>query len=453
MQKHLTQSTYETMACPHQYGLVHIEGQKPPDTLASVRGRDIHEMMAAYSEHCAARRVPSDLSYFEGMLLDTGDDAAEIMQNAGDSIRVDWQNFYAAEVSMGLDEDFKPTYSIDHDGNPVPFREDLWRVAGARQLTTGKPPMACGILDDIAIFAGNTAARIRDYKSHPRPFEPTTFQAKLYSLMLFMHMPELQEVEFVLVFVRYTNIARPIKFHRDQVPELKDEVLRVRNRQIQYHHDYQTGVIDYEEGLRTLPALAGTHCTYCPALSNPVKCPISSLNPMLELSPEERMHYRLWYAAMNRANNQAMKQWVEGTGNPIHATDANGKRYTFGPVETEDTMYPVFTLDEQGLQWPIIEAIADWVLDPANNDLNPTRKGSMPWFMNLRIGATELNRYLTAKKREPVHSKVRDLGVVENNVQFKVSRDAEVDDGQGEEYRKFDHRDPQGENAGAEWQS
>ncbi|HEV2175408.1 MAG TPA: hypothetical protein VGR71_17665, partial [Nitrospira sp.] len=227
MDKHLTQTTYESMGCPHNYGLVHIEGQKPPDTLPSVRGRDIHEIMAAYSEHCAARRVPMDLNYFDGLLMDTGEDAAAIMQNAGESIKVDWQNFFAAEVSMGLDADFKPTYSIDHDGNDVPFREDLWSPV----VSTGKKPMVCGIADDIAIFAGNTAAREKDYKSHPRPFEPTTFQAKLYALMLFMHMPQLQEIEFVLVFVRYTNIVRPIKFHRDQVPILKDEVLRIRNRQ------------------------------------------------------------------------------------------------------------------------------------------------------------------------------------------------------------------------------
>lgn len=436
MDKHLTQSTYETMACPHSYGLVHIEGQKPPDTLPSVRGRDIHEIMAAYSEHCAARRVPMDLSYFDGLLMDTGEDAAQIMRDAGESIKVDWQHFFAAEVSMGLTEDFKPTYSIDHDGNKVPFRRDLWGYS-----VPDEPPAYCGIVDDIALFPGGHAARERDYKSHPRPFEPNTFQGKLYALMLFMHMPELEEIEFVLVFIRYANISRPIKYHRDQVPELKDEVRRVRNRQKDYHFVHSQG--------HTLPALAGSHCTYCPAITNPGKCPIASLNPMLELEPAVRLNFRLWYAAMNRANNQAMKQWVEGTDQPIQALDANGKSYTFGRVPVENTMYPVFTLDENGLQWPIVEAIADWVLDPANNDMQPTRKGSMPWFMNLRIGATELNKYLPAKKREVVHNHVRDLAVVEKTTEMRVTRDAEVDDGLGEEYQKFNPRDPQGENVGA----
>jgi PD-(D/E)XK nuclease superfamily len=439
MDKHLTQTTYECMSCPYQYGLVHIEGQKPPDTLPSVRGRDIHQIMAAYSEHCSARRVPMDLSYFDGLLMDTGEDAAAIMHNAGESIKVDWQNFFAAEVSMGLDEDFKPTYSIDHDGNVLPFRNDLW---GGNASGSDKKPMVCGIADDIALFPGGRAARIRDYKSHPRPFEPTTFQAKLYALMLFMHMPELQEIEFVLVFVRYTNIVRPIKFHRDHVPTLKDEVRRVRNRQIEYHATYQ------QEGLQGLAALPGTHCTYCPAISSPDKCPISRLNPMMELEGNKRLQYRLWYSAMSRANNQIMSQMVEGTGNPIHAQDANGKTYTFGPVEVEEVTYPLFVWNGGGFDMPILDALQNW-MDTAPEDCLPSKRSPVPWLAKLRIGATELNQYLKANKREVVHNNIKDLAERKNVVQFKVQRDAEVDDAKGEEYQTFNHRDPQGDNLDA----
>lgn len=435
MDKHLTQTTYESMACPHDYGLVHIEGQKPPDTLPSVRGRDIHEIMAAYSEHCAARRVSMDLNYFDGLLMDTGEDAAAIMQNAGESIKVDYQNFFAAEVSMGLTEDFKPTYSISHDGEILP-PNPIWN------FESHDSPAYCGIADDIALFPGGRAARIKDYKSHPRPFEPTTFQAKLYALMLFMHMPELDEIEFVLVFIRYTNIVRPIKFHRDQVPMLKEEVLRVRMRQEGYHATYA------EEGLQGLPALAGTHCTYCPAAMNPGKCPISKLNPMMELDPAMRLHYRLWYSAMSRANNQIMSQMVEGSGLPIHAQDANGKMYTFGPVEVEQVTYPLFTWNGAGFDMPVLDALQNW-MDTAPEDCLPTKRSPVPWLAKLRIGATELNSYLKANKREVVHNAIKDLATRENAVQFKVTRDAEVDDAKGEEYQQFNPRDPQGENLGA----
>lgn len=439
MERHLTQSTYETMACPHAYGLVHIEGQKPPDTLASTRGRDCHEIMSSYSEHCATRRVPMDLNYFDGILLETGEEAAAIMKNAGDSIKVDWQNFFAAEVGMGLDADMKPTYYINHDGQPEPFRSDLWN----RKDTSDNRPRYCGKPDEISVFAGNRAARIRDFKSHPRPFEPTTFQAKLYSLMLFMHMPELQEVEFVLVFLRYSNIVRPIKFHRDQVPELKDEVRRNANRQDDYHITYA------EEGLAGLPALAGTHCSYCPAVSNPEKCPISKLNPMLELEPEKRLQFRLWYAAMSRANNQIMSQMVEGSGGaPIVATDANGKRYTFGPVEVKETTYPLFVWNGQGFDMPILDALQNW-MDTAPEDVLPTKRSPLPWPAKLKIGATELNSYLKANKREVIHNNIKDLATVKEAVEFRVQRDAEVDDGRGEEYTQFNPRDPQGDNAGA----
>lgn len=434
--KHLTQSTFECMSCPQNYGLVHIEGLKPPDTLPSIRGRDIHEIMAAYSEHCSQRRVPADLAYFDGLLLDTGDDAAEIMRNAGESITVDWKNFFAAEMSLGLDANFQPASSILHDGTILP-PAPMWGL----KAHSVNPTRYSGILDDIALFPGGKSARIRDYKSHPRPFEPTTFQAKLYSLMLFMFLPELEEVEFVLVFVRYKNIVRPIKFHRSQVPELKEDVQRVAMRQEGYHVTYA------QEGLDGLPAFAGTHCTYCPAVSN-FKCPIAKMNPMLELEGDKRLHFRLWYAAMNRANNQIMSQMVEGTQETIHATDANGKSYTFGPVEKEKTTYPLFEWNGAGFDMPVLDALQTW-MDTAPEDCLPTKRSPVPWLAKLKIGATELNQYLKANKREIVHNNIKDLAHVEKAVEFRVQRDAEVDEGTGEEYRSFDRSDPTGENAGA----
>lgn len=414
----LRQSVYETMACPHSYALIHIEGKKPPDTIASTRGRDIHEIMAAYSEHCAAKRVSMDLAYFDGLLLDTGEEAAEIMRSAGDSITVDHQNFFAAELSMGMDENFAPTYSLTHDGQPLP-PDPIWNIKGSE-----KPPRYSAILDDIALFPGGKSARIRDFKSHPRPFDPTTFQAKLYSLMLFMHMPELVEVEFVLVFVRYTNIVRPIKFTRDQVPELKDEVRRARARQDGYHQTYR------EEGLEAMPALSGTHCTYCPAVQD-FSCPIAKLNPMLNISPEERLRFRLWYSAASRANNAALSQMVDGTQEPITATDANGKNYTFGPVRKDKTVYPLFTWNPaEGLRYPLIEKLVDWATTDAPEDCLPSKRSPIPWLANLRVGSTELNKYLKAGKRADLHQWVVDnVQETKSTVELRVTKDPEVDDG------------------------
>src|SRR6185312_9311621 len=110
-----------------------------------------------------------------------------------------------------------------------------------------------------------------------------------------------------LRFVRYANVHTEHKFHREQVPELKEEVRRVRARQQEYHRQYR------EEGLESMAALPGASCVYCPAMQD-FSCPVAKLNPMMNLAPTERLQYRLWYAAASRANNEAMRQWVDATG-------------------------------------------------------------------------------------------------------------------------------------------
>jgi len=182
-------------------------------------------------------------------------------------------------------------------------------------------------------------------------------------------------------------------------------------------------------------------------LSN-FKCPIAQLNPIMQLTPAERLNFRLWYSVVSRANNQAMSQIVEGSGGTaIHAADANGKMYTFGPVESEKTTYPLFVWTGNGFEMPVVEAIQNW-LDTTPEDWMPSKRSPLPWPANIRISSTKLNSYLKAKKREIVHNAVKDVAVKESTVTFKVTRDAEVDDGRGEEHQQFSHDDPQGENVG-----
>ena len=138
-----------------------------------------------------------------------------------------------------------------------------------------------------------------------------------------------------------------------------------------------------------------------------------------------------------RQVKEALKQFVDGTGDAVVTTDANGKHYTYGPKEKEKVTYPLFegSLDE-GFTMPILDALLDWVR--ANpKDLVP-RKGSKPWFNNLQIGATKLNSYLKTNKREILHNNIRDLATVERVVSLGITRDAETDDGLGSEHRTWD---------------
>lgn len=424
----LRQSTYETMACPHSYSLVHIQGLKPPDTVASSRGTEVHAVLAAYVTHCAQRRAKADFMYLDSLMDSVGQETAEILTTCREGFSVDWENFFTAEATLALDVDFDPTYTIDHGTGEILPPAPMWMIDDPNP----NPPAYSGTIDTIYLMPGGRVARIVDYKSHPRPFDPTTFQAKLYSLMLMMHMPNLQEVEFVLRFVRYENVQKPITFTRKDVPQLMDDVRRVRARQIQYH---EYAAFEQPERSELLPALAGSHCIYCPAISDN-SCPVAKLNPMLNLTPVERLNWRLWHDVANRVNNQTMAQYVDGSGESIHGKDANGKSYTLGPEAKDKVTYPLFAMDEGGnLSVPIVDKLIDWAVE-APEDMQ-AKRGSKPWMLNLRIGATELKKYLKTKKRELIDNAIKDLATVETKVELRVSRDAEVDDGKGEEHRSF----------------
>ena len=420
----LSQTRKEQMSCEYGYKLVNIDGLKTPDTEASARGQDVHAIIAPYALHCAQKRVPADFMFLDSLTSALGEEAAGILETCRDNLTIDWQNLFAVEILWGLDRNFLPTWAIDHDGkrheiNPV------WGIEGS-----GEPPAHVGTMDQIYLMPGAKVCRLPDLKTHPRPFEADTFQGKLYSLAAMMHLPELQEVEFGLRFVRYANIVKTHKYFRSDVPQMMEDVRRIRNRQKEIHAKVAEG--------GELRVHGGSHCSYCPCALDPIgiPCPNGKLNPMLK-SPAEQLNWLLSTEVQVRMVKEALKQHVDGTGESIFSQDANGKVYSYGPVSREKVTYPVFegNLDE-GFTMPIIDKLLDWVTTNPK-DLIP-RKGSKPWFANLRIGATQMNQYLKAGKREIIHNAIKDLAVVETQVQMKITRDAETDDGQGLEHHSWD---------------
>jgi hypothetical protein len=427
----LRQSVHDRMSCETSYKLVEIDGIKPPSTAPAFRGTDCHEILAPYARWCAQKRVKADFAYLDSLLSSATEEVVGIMETCRDNIEIDWQNFFAAEISVGLDGDFQPTWSYDHDGNRIEI-DPIWGLEGS-----GKPPVYCGILDTIYIMPGGTVCRLPDYKTHPRPFSADTFQGKLYSLFAMMHLPELKEVEFGLRFIRYANKVETHKYLRSDVPQMREDVGRVRNRQLDIHEK-----VLYNQPLRTH---GGSHCVYCPCVLDPIHipCPIAKLNPMTNLSPAERLNWRLVHDVMNRTNNQAMKDYVDGAEQDIHSQDANGKNYTFGPVAKEKITFPLFTENGTGgFDMPIIDALLDWQ-NAYPEDLQPKKRDQKPWFCNLRIGSTQLKSYLKAKKRELIDNRVKDLAIVETKEELRITRDAEIDDGNGEEHHEWDGEDIQ----------
>ena len=420
----LSQTLANSMACEYGYKLVQIDGLKTPNTQASDRGTDIHAILAPYAMHCAKKHVPADFMFLDSLTSSLGEEAATILESCRDNLTIDWQNLFAVEILCGLDRDFQPTYALDHDGKATAINP-VWGIDA-----NGTEPAYCGTLDVIYVMPGGKVARITDWKSHPRPFEADTIQGKLYSLLLFMHMPELQEIEFGLRFVRYANSVKTHKYFRSDVPQMMEDVRRTRNRQKEIHAKAEEG--------GELRVHGGAHCCYCPCALDPIgiPCPNGKLNPMLK-SPAEMLNWLLSTEVQVRMVKDALKQHVEGSEQSVFSQDANGNVYSFGPVEREKVTYPIFEGSiEEGFNMPIVDALLNWVTTNPK-DLIP-RKGSKPWFQNLRIGATELNRYLKTAKREILHNNIRDLAITATAVQFKISRDASVDDGQGSEHRTWD---------------
>lgn len=428
----LRQSIYEQMSCESGYKLVHIDGVRFPDTEPGDRGTDVHAIHAAYAEHCARKRVPADFVYLDSLCKAAGEEVAQIMETSRDSLSIDWANFFAAEISFGLDEDFHPTFSYDHDGRVV----DMSPVWDGNDFVDRflKEPMCCGIMDAIYIMPGGKVASIVDLKSHPRPFAADTFQGKLYSLALMMHMPELQEVEFGLRFVRYANLVKTQKYFRSDVPALMDEVRRVRARQVSIHEK-----VSNQEPLRTH---GGKQCTYCPCMLDPLtyKCPTMPLNPYLNRKPDEWLSVKLAAQQTIASADRILKEMVDATGEDIYSQDANGKVYKYGPKPSEETTAPLFVQDGKGgFAMPILDALMDWA-NANPKDLIP-RKGSQPWFCNLRIGWSQLKSYLKANKRELIHNRIKDLVTVKTTVEYGITKEPEVDDGV-EEKKPWDASGP-----------
>ncbi len=401
----LRQSVHSQMACESGYKLVHIDGVRFPDTEPGNRGTDVHAIRAAYAEYCAKKRIPADFTFLESLASSATDEVASIIENNGQSWTIDWQNFAGAEVHWGLDRNFRPTWSYDHDGKRVEINP-IWGIEGS-----GEEPEHCGIIDEIYLFPGGKSGAIKDSKTHPRPFPADTFQCKDYSLAFLMHLPEVNEVEFSLNFLRYQNLVKTQKYFRSDVPSLMDEVRRVRARQVAIHEK-----VANQEPLR---AHGGAHCNYCPCTLNPVaySCPIMKLNPNLNMRPEERLNWKLVYGAMAEVNDKVLHQLVDGSELEIYSQDANGKVYKYGPKESTETIAPLFVSDGQGgFEMPILNELLRWAhTDP--KDLIP-RKGSQPWFCNLRIGWSQLKSYLKANKREIVHNAIKPLLTVKTTVEY-----------------------------------
>ena len=410
------QSIELVTSCPVFYVESVIKGNKMPGGMESARGNEVHRTAAAITAYCALKKVPMDLQAFDNLSKGAGPVAAKILSGMRESFSCDWQHLISTELPMSLDENFQPT--------------DVVEALDGICTDSGKPAHYSGVLDALYGFREELRAGINDYKSHPRPFEPSdTLQAKTYTVFVFAHFPWVQTVTFTLTFVRYKNLTRSVTYTRQDLPMLIDAIKSNRERQISIHVDYDAG--------KEMQAVAGGHCIYCPLLAN-AKCPIAAWNPAMQLTPEQRLNVNLFYSQFSKANNKAMKKYVQETGRNIRLTDFNGKAYTYGPVESESEVYPLFKATADGVEtdgnrlvMPVVDSLVDYAYAAPEDSA---------WLGKIQISSTSIKSYLKTKKRAVLDQAIDDVVEKVTKVKLAVSKplemlpDDEFDEDEDEEF-------------------
>jgi hypothetical protein len=133
------------------------------------------------------------------------------------------------------------------------------------------------------------------------------------------------------------------------------------------------------------------------------------------------LNFNLWYGQFSRANNAAMKAYLQEKGKPIVLRDYNGKAYVYGPVEKEMEVYPVFKFSANGMELrdrvnpvlPIIDLLIDYAAD------NP---GDSVWMRNLTISSSSLRKYLKTNKRSFLDQAVEDTAEKVTKTPLRVSK-------------------------------
>ncbi len=416
----LHQSTELMTACALFYIEAVIKGNKRPGGIESARGRQVHKVGSDIASWCAHKGVSMDLEAFDRFAKGAGAMATKILVGMRESYSVDFSHLLATELTMSLDENFQPTEVPDAVGGIV--------------ADSGLPPHFQGILDTLFLFRESLGAQSDDMKTHPRPYDPSdpdkALQGKMYSLFILQHFPWVMEVKFRLVFVRFKNLYKEVIYTRADLPSLIETVKAARERQKMIHFNYDNKI--------EMEATPGDHCQYCSMLTDR-SCPVGQMNENMQLSDEDRLRFKIWDSIFSRANTKVLTAKVQATGRNIVVRDFNGKSYTYGPVESESKVYPLFQATADGIAtdkegnpiMPIVSLLLDQTLVPPDD---------REWLGKLVISSTKMESPLKAKKRVLAHQVITDAADKVTKAPLKVSKpldaveDEPDEDGDGDDW-------------------
>lgn len=296
----LSQSRQSLLACPLSYVEQIIRGNNKSQSMAAARGQVIHSVLCKYVRELAKAKLKKHPEYFATLLKGLPADAREVLEPQAEIIEVEPEEIFAAEFYSALTQDFKP-----------------WRKtvqAGIEDEPNG--PAAYESTLDLVLVKDPSAATIIDWKSQFAAIEPDTFQARLYSLQLFMLNPQFEKVTFELRFVRWGGKHRSVTFDREDVADLQAEARRYREMQVQLHKEAEEKNGTFEPHI-----FPGTHCFYCPLLG--AGCPIEE-NPAEDV--ETSMLKLLYHREAIKKFDPIVREHCNLNG-PLHLKDGAGNLY------------------------------------------------------------------------------------------------------------------------------
>lgn len=362
----LRQSTYERMACPESYQFIQIEGHSQAPSMPSDRGSDVHHVMSEYTRHCAESQVSADWKAFDELTSTSGFEAGQILDGIRLNHMVDYRHVLATEIRLALTETLQPAYRIKEDDGSITELPHISGVVYSEDLAAH-----AGTLDELLLF-DEGQAKVADYKTHPRPFVPQTYQGCLYPLMVMLHFPFIRVIVFELNFVRYRNSYRSIEWSRDRIPEMALTVQRARSRQLAMH-----------EGKLKMEALPGGHCRYCPKASD-LSCSLGKLNPELALTLEERSRQQVWMELAIEINRAILRGAADAGAVP-QFEDGKGMKHKMERTVSEHQSFP--------LDHTTIAVLDEWAR---------THRADDPYLWGLEISSTKLKQRLETKMRAPL---------------------------------------------------
>jgi hypothetical protein len=344
------------LACPASYVYSEVYDYKSPDNEDSSLGNEVHALLFNWASHNWREKSDvTDQIHLEHLMTCASHEAQEIARHFLDNFTLNFRHIADLEKHL--------TGGDDLEGTP-----------------------------DVILNEGSGNYRIIDYKNYHRIIDATTFQSKLYPVLVFLCYPDAKRVEFTLAFTRY-GCVRTAAYTREDMPRLMELVDASRKRQLEIHDNPHV----YES-----QAIPGSQCIHCPLLRMR-ECPIEGRNPM-EMNPSERLAWQQYLKQAARANDLVLKELA--MHGDIQAPGKDGKTLKGGFVLKETRQYPL---------GPALVLLNNW------REVTAAEGKPDDLIADLHVSRSALASKLKAKKRAILDQAMDDIAEVEQRTEFEIT--------------------------------